>query len=355
MERFDPDQPIPDTLTLKVSDFGLARPLFGDSSLTRSDQIVGTPAYMSPEQARSEHRQLGPASDVYSIGVVLYEFLVNRPPLVADNALETLRLITDVEPVPPRRIRQGISRDLDTICMKCLQKKPSERYASAAELADDLQRLLENRPIKARPIGPVHRLYRWCQRNPAMAALFFVLLITITAITYLSLHVSLIENQLRLEAETRSLITEKANQQATVNQAEIEIRDVITLQSTGLCKECIKILSRIIQQALLSKPGEPNFTQWQSLGNRASYLLAKQKLILNDNADAIKILTAAQKQFRLVPDLSRYSRLQILERHILLDLLREKLDKKESVVLIKEIDGEIESLKASREKTVIQN
>lgn len=184
VQPFEADEALQEELSLKVSDFGLARPISADSQLTSVDHIVGTPAYMSPEQSGGNPKKLGPASDIYSIGVVLYEYLIGRPPLVAENAIATLGMINDVEPVSPRQIRPGIPVDLDTICMKCLRKDPAERYASAGELADDLQRYLENHPILARPVGPVERLQRWCRRNRRLAAslAFSTLLIVLTAI-----------------------------------------------------------------------------------------------------------------------------------------------------------------------------
>jgi len=127
---------------------------------------------------------VGAASDIYSIGVVLYEFLIGRPPLVSDNTMQTLRLVNEVEPLAPRLILRGIPRDLDTICMKCLRKDPSERYGSAKELADDIERFLENRPILARPIAPALKVYRWCNRNLALAVSLFGILTLLTLLLH---------------------------------------------------------------------------------------------------------------------------------------------------------------------------
>lgn len=167
---FDENGPIPEDVALKISDFGLARPMQADSRMTTTHGIVGTPAYMAPEQAKGEGDRIGPAADLYSLGAVLYEFLVGRPPLVSGDAVETLRLIVEREPIEPLRIQPGIPRDLNTICMKCLRKDPAERYATALELADDLERFLERRPIMARPIPWFVRCLRWCQRNRRLAA-----------------------------------------------------------------------------------------------------------------------------------------------------------------------------------------
>jgi len=201
-------------IALKVSDFGLARPIQNDSALTSMENIIGTPAYMSPEQARGSHAEIGPASDLYALGVVLYEYLVGRPPLLAENAVQTLRLVQEVEPVPPRHIQPGIPLDLDTICMKCLRKDSAERYASAAALADDLERFLENRPIMARPIGPLARLYRWCRRNPSLAATIGTSLVLLGLLAGLSVRFAVIQNRLRQVAEENATRFKMAEEKA---------------------------------------------------------------------------------------------------------------------------------------------
>ena len=155
----------------KITDFGLAKRMDSDSDLTRTNAIMGTPSYMAPEQAWGKTHEIGPLSDIYSLGAILYEMLVGHPPHQGATALETIELARSQEPVAPRRLQPKIPIDLETICLKCLQKEPVKRYASAGELADDLTRFLEDRPIKARPVGVPERLVRWCKRNPKIAAL----------------------------------------------------------------------------------------------------------------------------------------------------------------------------------------
>lgn len=161
----------------KLVDFGLAKRLDGGregsvaGASTHQGDILGTPNYMAPEQASGDSAQAGPAADVYSLGVLLYEMLTGRIPFQGPDALETLLMIRTLDPVPPRRLRPDLPRDLDTICLKCLQKEPHKRYESAGELADDLRRFLDDRPIRARPVGRVERLRRWAGRHPAAAAL----------------------------------------------------------------------------------------------------------------------------------------------------------------------------------------
>ena len=157
--------------TLKVADFGLARPFEGGPALTLSGARIGTPSYMAPEQVSGKSGTIGPAADIYALGAVLYEMLTGRPPFRGETAAETERQVIHDEPVSPSRLNTKVPRDLETICLKCLSKEPQRRYASAAALADDLRRFGEGRPIQARPVGWGERSWRWCRRNPTAAAL----------------------------------------------------------------------------------------------------------------------------------------------------------------------------------------
>ena len=159
-------------LVPKIADFGLAKPVETDSGLTRQGNVVGTPNYMAPEQALGE--TVGPAADTYALGAMLYEMLTGRPPFVGTTSQETLNQVCEVEPVSPRRLQPAVPRDLETICLKCLQKLPNRRYLSALALADDLRRFLDREPILARPVGRVARLGKWVRRKPALAALALV-------------------------------------------------------------------------------------------------------------------------------------------------------------------------------------
>jgi formylglycine-generating enzyme required for sulfatase activity len=156
-----------------VTDFGLARRVEGGGNLTQSGAIVGTPAYMAPEQARAE-KGLSTAADTYGLGAVLYELLTGRPPFRAATDLVTLLQVQEQEPVPPRKVDPRVGRDLETICLKCLNKNPAKRYGTAEALAEDLESWLQGEPIRARPVGAVERTWKWARRRPTTAALTLV-------------------------------------------------------------------------------------------------------------------------------------------------------------------------------------
>lgn len=167
--------------TPKVSDFGLARRYDDGSDLTIGGARLGTPSYMSPEQAIGKDGTIGPATDVYSLGAVLYEMLTGRPPFRGDSAADTERQLVRDDPTPPRLLNPRIPRDLEVICLTCLSKAPGSRYVSARDLADDLRRYLAGEPIAARPVGRVERIAKWVRRSPARAALTAACIIAVLA------------------------------------------------------------------------------------------------------------------------------------------------------------------------------
>jgi len=166
--------------TPKITDYGLSKLLDADSGLTATGQSPGTPSYMAPEQVGARGGSVGPATDVYALGAVLYELLVGRPPFRGATVLDTLDMVRSQDPVPPTQLQPKVPRDLETIVLKCLEKEMLGRYRSAETLADDLGRFLEGRPIRARRIGPLGVAWRWCKRHRALAAaLLSVALVTL--------------------------------------------------------------------------------------------------------------------------------------------------------------------------------
>lgn len=176
----------------KITDFGLAKLVGDDSSATGTGAILGTPSYMSPEQAKGETREAGPPADIYSLGAMLYDMLTGRPPFRGLTLLDTLQQVQNTEPVPPRRLQPAIPRDLETICLRCLRKEPEKRYSTARELSEDLSRFLNDEPILARPIGIIEHGWKWAKRHPTVAALismlFLVTIIGVVAVTILWLE-----------------------------------------------------------------------------------------------------------------------------------------------------------------------
>jgi WD40 repeat protein len=217
--------------TAKVTDFGLAKRLEGadgGAGPTQSGAILGTPSYMAPEQAAGKGKAVGPATDVYALGAVLYELLAGRPPFRAETPLDTLLLVLEAEPVPPSRLHPGLARDLETVCLKCLQKDPAKRYASVAALAEDLRRFQAGEPIQARPVGRAERLGRWCRRHPARAAAAGSAGVALLAMVALAVG-AIFTVQLRREEQR----TREALQTAERYRAQLALERGLTLCEQG--------------------------------------------------------------------------------------------------------------------------
>jgi serine/threonine protein kinase len=195
-----------------LTDFGLARRDEGEITVTLDGQVLGTPAYMSPEQAAGDHARVDGRSDVYSLGVVLYELLSGELPFRGSRRMLLHQVLHD-EPRPPRTLNERIPRDLETICLKAMAKEPGRRYHTAADFRDDLRRFLRGDPIAARRVGPTERAWRWCRRNPAIAALAASLAAALVVGTAVSSYLAVTERTSRIAAETAEGHTLAAHKQ----------------------------------------------------------------------------------------------------------------------------------------------
>jgi eukaryotic-like serine/threonine-protein kinase len=237
-------------LVPRITDFGLAK-LMDDGSganasvnPTQMGVLLGTPSYMAPEQADGKPGAVGPAADIYSLGVILYEVLTGRPPFQEDSVLQTLVLVRTQDPLPPSRLRGRLPRDLETICLKCLHKQPQSRYATAEALAEDLRRFLAVEPIRARPTPPWERALKWARRRPALAALGGT-----TALAVITLAIVIGLANVRLKRERDRAEIRRLEAVANLRKA----RDAVDRMLTRVSEQRLKDIPQVepIQRALL--------------------------------------------------------------------------------------------------------
>jgi serine/threonine protein kinase len=268
-------------LVPKITDFGLAKRVEGSSGLTESGAILGTPSYMAPEQAAGDPQRIGPAADVYALGAILYELLTGRPPFRAATPLDTIQQVRTEEAVPPRRLQPQVSRDLDTICRKCLEKDPQRRYLSAGDLADDLARFLAGEPIRARPVGGVGRFIRWCRRKPVHASLWAALAMLVVG-TIAGLFIwQRVEYQHRQEA-----LESQHRREAEASQRRARIGSFVTAQQDlargELRADRVASAYKFLQQTVDRLGGDPEnaavLAPLRELHDRVGRLLAFQQL-----------------------------------------------------------------------------
>lgn len=238
-----------------ITDFGLAKQVSGQSQLTMSGAIIGTPSYMPPEQAAGDGARVGPGSDVYSTGAILYELLTGRPPFRAASPFETVRQVIETEPLSPRLVNPQVPKDLETICLKCLQKEPAQRYGSSAELASELGRYLQGEPIRARPISRVERLWRLCKRYPISAMAI--------ALAVLSLVIGGAFSTVGYIQTSRALAAEKASfreQMNAVNELFTLVSEDTLLDQPGmqpLRKELLQRAMAYYERFLQQRANDP--------------------------------------------------------------------------------------------------
>ncbi len=225
-----------------LTDFGLAKLVEKDSTLTRTMAMLGTPSYMSPEQARGEAKQLTTAVDVYGLGAIFYELLTGQPPFAGGTTMETVRQVLDKEPRRPSLLKPGMDRDLETICLKCLEKDPARRYGSAEAMAFDLERWLRHEPILARPVAGLERLAKWVRRRPLASVLIGVTLLAVVA----SVATLIQANAHIRAAQVTALDQRDIAQQRLYDSLLREVHSIRTIRPLGFRRQ----LMERIQQAL---------------------------------------------------------------------------------------------------------
>ena len=232
----------------RVADFGLAKWMNVDSELTQSGFFVGTPSYMAPEQAGAERNvacNVTTATDIYGLGAVLYAILTGKPPFEGDTLLRTLEQVRSREPVPPRRLQPGVPSDLETICLKCLEKEPRRRYASAQALAEDLERFLAGRPIAARPVRTWEKSWKWARRKPALAVLLAISTLSAFA---LAASVLIYNHKLRQAVDTALANETRALKQHDLADARYKLaRDSIRQMLTRFDVDRLAAVPRLME------------------------------------------------------------------------------------------------------------
>ena len=234
--------------TPKVTDFGLAKVLHDDATprdTTRTGEPLGTPRYMAPEQTIGRHDVVGPVTDVYALGTLLYECATGQVPFVASSVVETLQKIRTEEPISPRRLQPAIPRDLATICLNCLQKEPSRRYPSALAMADDLRRFLDGKPIVARPTPAWERAWKWCRRRPTHAALL--------AVAFLLVVSGVVAAEVRDRMERERIAGVRGEVEALVREGQ-----------EALIREDEEIAEARFREAWIKVQGEPALRDYQT-------------------------------------------------------------------------------------------
>ncbi|MGO9918957.1 MAG: protein kinase domain-containing protein [Isosphaeraceae bacterium] len=257
----------------RICDFGLAvlREIDGDETRTRLG--AGSPSYMAPEQAEARHDDIGPATDIYGLGATLYQLLTGRPPFTGASELETLRRVVADEPARPRHLRADVPRDLETICLKCLAKRPEQRYASAAALAEDLERFLEGRPILARPVPAWERAWKWTRRHPALAALATATALAVfaglggliwheSALRQVNEQLSAANQQLRGVNEQLRVAVEEKEENARLLRRQLAVRRISEAKqavTAGNFELAQRLLDEAEPEPELGTPGQPGF------------------------------------------------------------------------------------------------
>lgn len=271
--------------TWKITDFGLAKAIDSDQSLTRTGEIAGTPAYMAPEQTLGSHGVCGPTTDVHALGAMLYEMLVGHPPFQGATLLDTLQMIASQDPVPPRDLMPKLPRDLQVICLKCLEKHPAARYATAAQLAEDLRRFLRGETIVARPASAMVRVGKWTRRHPALAASLSVAAVALAALfAFGGIFLTKLEAKNRVIAGERDTIR---GQQTDLEQRNAELL---------LAHDAVETKNRVILAQKSALAAEHTRTQAEL--DRTAWLAYSLRLALARQALAENDLVRSERELR---------------------------------------------------------
>jgi len=323
----------------RVTDFGLAKNVQRDSGLTGSRQIMGTPSYMPPEQAGGKRGEVGPAADVYALGATLYALITGRPPFQAATPLDTVLLVVDAEPVPPSRLVPGLPHDLDTICLKCLEKDPRRRYPSARLLGEDLAHWLRGEPISARPVGRPERAWKWARRRPVVAGLL-ALLALVTASGLVGITASLVyalkgwsraatQTQLALDREREAQAARQATERALAESrrqtelANAQLYDLgMTLVQNAWDDSRVEVVHQLLEDNLPERQGGVDrrgfeWYYWRRAALSGQRVLAHPAPVrrVAFNRDGRRLATACEDGLVRIWDARTGSLLRSLEGH----------------------------------------
>jgi eukaryotic-like serine/threonine-protein kinase len=300
----------------KITDFGLAKRLEKDSDWsssapsdeqpgkTRTGAVMGTPSYIAPEQAAGKNRDVGPAVDIYALGAILYELLTGRPPFRGETPLDTVLQVMSDDPVPPRGLQSKVPRDLDTICMKCLEKAPAKRYASAGDLADDLRRFLNLEPIAARPSASYERLSKWAKRHPAVATSLFIGVVAVFATLGISFYFNF---ALRQSAEAKDVEAKKAHEAQRAAERSAYEKDQQTQYANDQKQKADERLKDVEKARREAEANHQEALKREETARRTAYALALNRAMALVERDPFRAALLLDRRDECPPELHDFT------------------------------------------------